>query len=293
MEQLIRDYCEFLVIEKRNSSNTVQSYRRDIHRFTDTCQIKTPEAISTGVLRSYLMELRESWLSSSSIARCLSSIKSFCRFLCNENHLQENPAEVLESPRLWRKLPRVISSAEVTAILESPNTDTPIGVRDKAMLEMLYATGVRVSELISLKTKDLDFEVGYLRSLGKGGKERVVPIGQMALNAVEVYMEKSRIVLLRGQRADELFVSRLGRKMSRQGFWKILKNYALSANVNGSVSPHSLRHAFATHLLENGADLRSVQEMLGHSDISSTQIYTHILAKRMREIHDQFHPRAL
>jgi integrase/recombinase XerD len=292
MEQLIRNYCDFLIIEKRNSANTVQSYRRDIRRFADTCQVKTPDAISTALLRSYLMQLRESGMASSSIARCLSSIKSFCRFLCNEDYLRENPAEILESPRLWRKLPRVISSEEVSAILESPNTDTSIGIRDKAMLEMLYATGVRVSELISLKTKDLDLEVGYLRSLGKGGKERVVPIGKIALDAVAVYMEKSRIVLLRGEKAEELFISRLGKKMSRQGFWKSLKNYTLLANVSGNVSPHSLRHAFATHLLENGADLRSVQEMLGHSDISSTQIYTHIMAKRMRDIHDRFHPRA-
>jgi integrase/recombinase XerD len=238
------------------------------------------------------MQLREQEMASSSIARCLSSIKSFCRFLCNENHLQENPAEILESPRLWRKLPRVISSAEVSAILEAPNPDTSIGIRDKAMLEVLYATGVRVSELLALKTSDLDLEVGYLRSLGKGGKERLVPIGEMALNAVVVYLEKSRIILLRGQQADELFISRRGKPMSRQGFWKILKNYVLLANISVNVSPHSLRHAFATHLLEHGADLRSVQEMLGHSDISSTQIYTHILEKRMRQVHTRFHPRA-
>ena len=231
-------------------------------------------------------------MASSSIARCLSSIKSFCRFLCNENYLQENPAEILESPRLWQKLPRVISPAEVSAILEAPNPDTSIGIRDKAMLELLYATGVRVSELIALKTSDVDLRVGYLRTLGKGGKERVVPIGEIAQNAIEVYLEKSRIILLRGQLADEIFVSRLGKKMSRQGFWKILKNYVLLANISVNVSPHSLRHAFATHLLEHGADLRSVQEMLGHSDISSTQIYTHILEKRMRQVHDQFHPRA-
>ena len=292
MEQLIRNYCDFLTIEKRHSANTVQSYRRDISRFIDTCLLESPDTISTAVLRSYLMQLREQGLASSSIARSLSSIRSFCRFLCNENHLQDNPAEILESPRLWRKLPRVISSAEVSAILAAPNPDTAIGIRDKAMLELLYATGVRVSELIALKTSDLDLEVGYLRTLGKGGKERVVPIGEMAQNAVEVYQEKSRIILLRGQQADELFVSRRGKKMSRQGFWKILKNYVLLANISVNVSPHSLRHAFATHLLEHGADLRSVQEMLGHADISSTQIYTHILEKRMRQVHDRFHPRA-
>jgi integrase/recombinase XerD len=156
----------------------------------------------------------------------------------------------------------------------------------------LYATGVRVSKLLALKTSDLDLEVGYLRSSGKGGKERLGPIGEMALNAVVVYLEKSRIILLRGQQADELFISRRGKPMSRQGFWKILKNYVLLANISVNVSPHSLRHAFATHLLEHGADLRSVQEMLGHSDISSTQIYTHILEKRMRQVHTRFHPRA-
>jgi integrase/recombinase XerD len=181
---------------------------------------------------------------------------------------------------------------EVEALLACPDPKTLLGVRDRAMLEVLYATGLRVSELVSLKSTDVDLEVGYIRSLGKGAKERVVPLGAVAIEAVQDYIDVARRVLLKGNTAHELFITRLGRKMTRQGFWKILKAYALKANIKTSVSPHTLRHAFATHLLERGADLRSVQEMLGHADISTTQIYTHILRDRMRKVHDKFHPRA-
>ena len=218
--------------------------------------------------------------------------QSFFNFLCSENYLKENPAEILESPKQWRKLPNVIGLDEVEALLACPDPKTVRGIRDKAMLEVLYATGLRVSELVSLKSSDVDLEVGYLRSLGKGSKERVVPMGAIALEAVQDYIDVARRVLLNGNTAHELFITRLGRKMTRQGFWKILKAYALKANIKTSVSPHTLRHAFATHLLERGAGLRSVQEMLGHADISTTQIYTHILQDRMRKVHDEFHPRA-
>jgi integrase/recombinase XerD len=291
MEALIKEFSDFLSIEKRHSPHTVQGYSRDVSRFVKFSGLRSPELATTAGIRTFLMKLREEGISSTSVARSLSSIKSFFRFLCNESYLTDNPAEVLESPKPWRKLPDVISPAEVDALLSSPDPETPQGIRDRAMLELMYATGIRVSELVALKTSDLDLQVGFLRALGKGGKERVVPVGEVAKNALENYLLNSRRVLLRGRIVVELFVTRQGRKMTRQGFWKTLKGYAKRADVRASVSPHSLRHAFATHLLEGGADLRSVQEMLGHSDISTTQIYTHILGKRMQEVHDKYHPR--
>ena len=293
MEQLVREFSDFLSIEKRYSRNTVSGYCSDVVRFVAACGLQSPESVTTATVRNHLMQLREEGMSTTSIARCLSSIKSFFRFLCNEDRLAKNPAEVLESPRLWRKLPEVISAAEVDALLSCPNPETPRGLRDKAMLELLYATGVRVSELVSLKTSDLNLQIGCLRSLGKGGKERIVPVGELARKALQDYLSSARNGLLRGRTAAELFVTRQGRGMTRQGFWKTLKGYAKLAKINAKISPHSLRHAFATHLLEGGADLRSVQEMLGHADISTTQIYTHILEKRMQEVHDRFHPRAV
>ena len=230
------------------------------------------------------------------MARSLSSIKSFFKYLCQDKQFQNNPAEILETPKRWRKLPDVLSSEDVDKLLKCPDLESVLGLRDKAMLEILYASGLRVSELINLQVSQLDMQVGYLRTLGKGSKERIVPIGAMAKRAVENYILNSRPALVfsrkDGGKAEELFVTRRGRGMTRQGFWKLLKGYVTQANIRASVSPHTLRHAFATHLLERGADLRSVQQMLGHSDISTTQIYTHILGKRMLEIHQQFHPRS-
>jgi len=292
MQKILKNYTDFLKIEKRYSTNTVQAYGRDISRFLDFSGEGPLEAFDSASIRSYLIKCLNEGHNSRSTARYLSSLKSFFNFLCSENYLKENPAEILESPKQWRKLPNVIGLDEVEALLACPDPKTVRGIRDKAMLEVLYATGLRVSELVSLKSSDVDLEVGYLRSLGKGSKERVVPMGAIALEAVQDYIDVARRVLLNGNTAHELFITRLGRKMTRQGFWKILKAYALKANIKTSVSPHTLRHAFATHLLERGAGLRSVQEMLGHADISTTQIYTHILQDRMRKVHDEFHPRA-
>lgn len=290
MNAILKDYTDFLKIEKRRSANTVESYRRDIALFIDFIGDRPFAAIGSGTIRAFLLQRREEGRSSRSRARYLSSLKSFFKFLCYERHLKDNPAEILESPGLWRKLPGYISVDEVEALLVCPDPKTLIGVRDKAMLEILYAAGLRVSELISLKIKDVDLEVGFLRTLGKGSRERVVPIGALAREAVQDYLMDARRAFLRGN--ADLFITRRGSKMTRQGFWKILKAYALKANIKSNLSPHSLRHAFATHLLERDADLRSVQEMLGHSDISTTQIYTHVLEERMRDVHDRFHPRA-
>ena len=292
MENILKEYINFLKIEKRYSSNTVQAYFRDISQFFQFAGEGPIETFDSTRIRSYLLKCLEEGRNSRSTARYLSSLKSFFNFLCEENYLKENPAEILESPKLWRKLPNVISLDEVEALLNCPDPKTLYGIRDKAMLEVLYATGLRVSELVSLKSSDVDLQVGFLRSMGKGSKERVVPLGAVAQSAVQDYIDVARRVLLKGNTAHELFITRRGSKMTRQGFWKILRAYSLKANIRTSVSPHTLRHAFATHLLERGADLRSVQEMLGHADISTTQIYTHILQDRMREVHDKFHPRA-
>lgn len=292
MDDLLREFTAFLSIEKRHSPNTVEGYRRDMVRFIRHFSGRPAGSLTTDDVRSFLIKLRKDGLSSASLARCLSSLKAFYKFLVGEKSVKENPVEILESPKLWRKLPEIMSVHEVDALLAVPGKNDCLGIRDRAMLEVLYASGLRVSELVSLKKSDLNLQVGYLRSLGKGSKERVVPMGETARAAVEDYLLRSRPALLKGRNAPEIFVTRRGGKMTRQGFWKILKRYASQANIKACISPHTLRHAFATHLLERGADLRSVQQMLGHSDISTTQIYTHILQERMRDIHDRFHPRA-
>jgi integrase/recombinase XerD len=295
MKALIQEFSDYLRIEKRNSPHTISAYRRDLNRFSTELAGRKVDSVTTADIRGFLISLREQGLSSASVARSLSSIKSFYKYLCQDKQYG-NPAEILETPKRWRKLPDILSPEDVDNLLKCPDTESVLGLRDKAMLEVLYASGLRVSELINLKINQLDMEVGYLRTLGKGSKERIVPIGAMAKRAVENYILNSRPALVSsrkdGRKAEELFVTRRGRGMTRQGFWKLLKSYVTRANIRASVSPHTLRHAFATHLLERGADLRSVQQMLGHSDISTTQIYTHILGKRMLEIHQQFHPRS-
>ena len=295
MEPLIQEFSDYLRIEKRISPNTILAYRSDLIRFSSELTDKTLESVTTANIRGFLISLRNQGMSASSIARSLSSIKSFFKYLCQDKQLKNNPAIILESPKHWRKLPDVITHEDVDKLLKGPDLNSKLGLRDKAMLEILYASGLRVSELISLKISQLNLEVGYLRTLGKGSKERIVPIGTLAKRALEKYILNSRQTLISSRKdnrkSDELFLTRRGLGMTRQGFWKILKGYVAKMNIKASVSPHTLRHAFATHLLERGADLRSLQQMLGHSDISTTQIYTHILGKRMLEIYQEFHPR--
>lgn len=291
MKEYVKEYISFLSVEKRHSPHTVSAYRRDIAKFIDFFSNSSVASMTTSDIRIFLIKLQEEGLSSTSQARCLSSLKSFFKFLISEKYIKESPVEILETPRRWRRLPKLMSIAEVDALMDSPDKNTHHGIRDRAMLEVLYATGLRVSELVSLKKSDLNLEVGYLRSFGKGSKERIVPMGEAAQVAVKDYLLRSRPVFLKNGNVAEIFITQQGAGMTRQGFWKILKRYVLQANIKSSVSPHTLRHAFATHLLERGADLRSVQQMLGHSDISTTQIYTHILQQRLRDIHDQFHPR--
>ena len=291
MNEFISTYVDFLKIEKRQSSNTIASYQHDINYFATYLLDKKLNDVKTADVRSFLIFLREKGFVSSTVARYLSSIKSFYRYLFVEKLILDNPIEIIDSPCSWRKLPNVLSVKEVDALIAAPDIKTPDGLRDFAMLELLYATGLRVTELTSLKLSAVDLSVGYLRTLGKGSKERVVPFGDNARIAIENYLLKARPSLSKKTQSTDLFLTRRGTSMTRQGFWKILKKYITKAKLSKNVSPHTLRHAFATHLLERGADLRSVQQMLGHSDISTTQIYTHILKERMREVHDRFHPR--
>ena len=293
MNKYVSEYTDYLKIEKRQSQNTLAAYRRDVNRFAKYLPNKRLDDAKISDVRSFLVFLRnEEGLAPSSVARCLSSLKSFYEYLSIENLISENPTETIASPRPWRKLPNVMSVEEVDALIAAPDINTLAGIRDLAMLELIYATGLRVSELVSLKMSAVDLEVGYLRSLGKGSKERVVPIGDVAKTAIESYVNNARPLFQKKRRSGDLFLTRRGNAMTRQGFWKIIKKYSIKAKIEGPVSPHALRHAFATHLLERGADLRSVQMMLGHSDISTTQIYTHVLRQRMREVHERFHPRA-
>jgi integrase/recombinase XerD len=293
MSKYISEYIDFLKIEKRHSKNTLLSYRRDVNRFAKYLSNKQLDEAKKNDVRLFLVFLRNGeYLEPSSVARCLSSLKSFYNFLYIENLISENPTETLASPSTWRELPNVMSVEDVDSLVAAPDIKTLAGMRDLAMIELMYATGLRVSELVSLKISEVDLEVGYLRTLGKGSKERVVPIGDIAKTAIESYINNARRLLQIKRKTEDLFLTRSGNAMSRQGFWKIVKKYSIKAKIADTVSPHALRHAFATHLLEGGADLRSVQKMLGHADISSTQIYTHVQSDRMREIHKRFHPRA-
>ncbi len=293
MQFWLKEFLDYLKIEKRHSPNTVSSYGRDVLRFLDAMKGKKFQEISQQDVRIFLLSLKNDGMSSRSSARALCSIKAFFRFMVSGGFLESNPAQILEAPKMWKKLPTVLSVSEIEVILNGPDITTSRGLRDKAMLEVLYATGLRVSELIQLKISNVNLEVGYLRTFGKGNKERIIPLGDQARQVLADYIETGRSRFLKkGEPTGDLFLSNRGRGMSRQMFWQIIRKYALSGNVQGSVSPHSVRHAFATHLLERGADLRSVQQMLGHSDISTTQIYTHVLKKRMQDVFDQFHPRA-
>ncbi|MBI5184158.1 MAG: site-specific tyrosine recombinase XerD [Nitrospinae bacterium] len=288
-------YLTFMVVERRFSENTVDAYRRDITRFLSFFSPKDMNGlmdIKGEGLRSFLLKLREEKISQRSIARNLTAIKSFFRFLVNEGKLEIDPTENLESPRMEKALPGYLSVEEVDRLLSQPDEKTALGLRDSAMLELLYATGMRVSELISLKTNQLNLEAGYVIAFGKGAKERIIPVGETAREKIVRYLESSRPLLSKTNHAPELFVSRFGKKMTRQAFWKTLGQYALLAGIRRGISPHKLRHSFATHLLDRGADLRSVQQMLGHVDISTTQIYTFVTRERLKSVYDKHHPRA-
>lgn len=286
-------YLDYLAVEKGLAKNSLASYRTDLRKFFDWLQKKSIdiESVERAQIVRYFQALRSSGISARSVARALAAIRGLFRFLVAERHLKKDPTENIENPKLWTTLPKSLQPSEVEALLGAPDRTTPGGLRDAAMLELLYATGLRVSELIRVKLEDVVLDAGFLRTLGKGSKERIVPFGDSARAAIVAYIERGRPAFVK--RADPyLFLSTRGTAMSRQSFWMKIVRYARQAGITAHISPHVLRHSFATHLLENGADLRSVQLMLGHSDISTTQIYTHVSRARLQKMYDRFHPRA-
>lgn len=295
MEIAIKDFLNFLAVEKGLAHNTLLSYRSDLNFFRSFCQKKNyrflVESGRTAIV-AYLLQLKKEGRSTATISRRLAAIKSLCRFLINDGQMETDPTENLESPKKIQKLPKVLTTDEVDSLLSQPRTANPPGLRDKAMLELLYATGIRVSELVSLDVGNINMEEGYLRCLGKGSKERIIPIGQVAIHFTRAYLLGARVKLIKKDGCHALFLNQSGGRLTRQGFWKIIKKYTARCNISKEITPHTLRHSFATHLLENGADLRSVQELLGHADISTTQIYTHLTGSRLKEIYRKSHPRA-
>ena len=287
-------YLESLAVERGLSRNTVDGYRNDLSRLGEALARKGGRDLLAALpadLSAHLRDLQRQGLSPRSSARALSAIRGFYEHLIATAERQDNPAVNLLPPKLWKPLPKVLAESEVEALLAAPDVATPLGLRDRAMLELLYATGLRVSELVGLTLPQLRLEVGFLVAFGKGSKERVVPVGEQAEHWVRRYLRDVRPDLSRG-RHPTVFVNHVGDPMSRVGFWMIVKKYGLKAGIRAGISPHVLRHSFATHLLEHGADLRAVQTMLGHTDISTTQIYTHIHQQRLKSLYDRFHPRS-
>jgi integrase/recombinase XerD len=285
---------EYLALEDGASPRTLEAYRHDLSRlvlWSHTKGIDSPQALAPASLLDFVYNLKDIGLSPASIRRCVSAIRTYCRFLIGDGLLERDPSERLETPKKWRTLPEVLSVDEVQRLLAAVTIDEPLAFRDRAMLELAYGAGLRVGEWIALGTQDLFPADGVIRVFGKGSKERLVPIGRSAIGAVAVYLAELRPRLERGQSKGRLFVNAHGRPLSRMGAWQVLRKYVERAGITKHVSPHTLRHSFATHLLEGGADLRAVQEMLGHVDISTTQIYTHVDREYLRAVHKQFHPR--
>ena len=294
MDNLIDQYLNYLLVEKGLSRTTLESYSRDMVRYRQFLQDSGVHGISeedTPLILKHLIALRNAGLGARSRARHLVSIRGFYRFMVQEKVLRQDPARPIDLPKTSLKLPDVLSVEEVSKLLSTPDPSKPLGARDAAMLELLYAAGLRVSELVNLKLHNINLESGFVRVFGKGSKERVVPIGLPAKEKIEYYLENSRNALLKNRVSAFIFVARAARPITRQGFWKLLRRYGDLAQLNKKITPHSLRHSFATHLLEGGADLRAVQVMLGHVDISTTQIYTHVTRKHLKDLHKRFHPR--
>lgn len=287
---------EYLTVELGLSANTRQAYERDLRLFCKTLGFKNSDAlvnVSREQITGYMTQLKEKGLAAATIARKLAAIKAFYRFMTAEGYMDANPAEVVEAGTKGIKLPRVLSEDEVVRLLNQPDITTAEGFRDRTMLEVLYATGMRVSELISLTLERVDLNMKYIIAFGKGSKERIVPLGSVAAEFLQQYLEKVRPKLTHADRNTNIvFLAFGGHELTRQRFWQIIRAYGRKANINKALTPHILRHSFATHLLDNGADLRSVQELLGHSAISTTQIYTHLTNKRLRDIYAKAHPRA-
>lgn len=294
MQDAIDEYLHFIKVERGLSANTQENYRRDLTKYRcylESIGITQWTQVDRFVIMDFLKTLRTEEKASSSIVRMMSALRQFHLFLRQENITQENPMQHIDSPKRQEHLPDTLSLQEVETLIETPDVTTPLGLRNRAILETMYATGLRVSELISLKKDDLHLSMGLIQTIGKGNKERVIPIGDMAAHWMERYFAESRPKLVRQKDVPEVFVNFHGNKLTRQGIWKNIKAIVKEAGIDKDVTPHTLRHSFATHLLENGADLRMVQELLGHSSISTTQIYTHVTKKRVSEVYQKYFPR--
>lgn len=297
MELQLKDFTHYLLVEKGLAQNTLVSYERDLKSYVSFLQkeesITSLQEVQRLQIVHFLGHLKEQGKSSKTIARHIASIRAFHQFLLREKVVDQDPSVHIDTPRLERTLPKVLSMSEVESLLDSPKGNDHYGLRDKAMLELLYATGIRVSELIGLNIGDAHLSMGFIRCIGKGNKERIIPLGRSASDAIQTYLDEGRPKFVSKKfKDDALFLNHHGKRLTRQGFWKILKRLTTEAGIKKEITPHTLRHSFATHLLENGADLRAVQEMLGHADISTTQIYTHVTKTRLKDVYTQFHPRA-
>lgn len=292
---LVERFDDFLALEQGASVETSKAYKQDISRFVAYARVKgaaSPAEVRSRSLREFIYHLKDLGLSPASIRRNVSAVRTYFRFLVGEGHVVRDPSERLETPQRWRTLPEVLTVQEVEKLLAAPSLDEPLAFRDRAMLELAYGAGLRVSEWISIGVRDVMLQDHLVRVFGKGAKERLVPIGRRAIGAIAIYLRELRPALEHGEGKGVLLLSARGKPLSRMGAWKILRKYVDQAGITKPVSPHTLRHSFATHLLEGGADLRAVQEMLGHVDISTTQIYTHIDREYLRTVHKQFHPRS-
>ncbi len=288
-------FLNYLIVERGLSRNTLDAYGRDLARYADfitRSKLAGPAAVSSSDVLRFLTGLKQAGLSARSRARALVALRMFHKFLHSEGVVDANPADRIEAPKSLKKLPDTLSPQEVERLLDAPRGEKNLDYRDRAMFEILYATGLRVSELINIKLSDLQLDVGYLVAFGKRSKQRIVPIGEEAVSALVDYLKLARPLLEKETGAPEVFLNRSGQGLTRQGFWKIIKRRAQQTGINKNITPHTLRHSFATHLLDNGADLRSVQMMLGHADISTTQIYTHVTRERLKKIHNLHHPRS-
>jgi integrase/recombinase XerD len=291
----LEQFRDYLALEAGNSRHTVESYVRDVRRLVTHATgkgVTRPDEVTAAQLREFVYDLKDIGLAPSTIHRQISAIRTYFRFLVGEGYAARNPSERIESPKRWRTLPTVLTQAETDRLLSAPTPEDPRGIRDRALLEFAYATGARVSELVGLTLQDIMFEEGIARLFGKGAKQRLVPVGRRALGAVALYAREIRPTLDRGKGRGMLFLNARGTPLSRVGAWGIITQAAKRAGISKRVTPHTLRHTFATHLLEGGADLRAVQEMLGHADLATTQLYTHVDREYLRSVHKQFHPRA-
>ncbi|MBT2726355.1 site-specific tyrosine recombinase XerD [Bacillus sp. ISL-75] len=295
MDEQLKDFLDYLIVEKGSAKNTIMAYERDLksylHYLINVESVHSLNDVQRVHIVHFLRFLKEQGKSSKTLARHIASVRAFHQFLLRAKATDQDPSVQIETPRLERSMPNVLSLQEVEILLDTPNTQDHFGIRDKAMLELLYATGIRVSELIGLEIDNIQLTMGFVRC--NGNKERIIPIGRAAADAIKHYLEDGRPRFTSAKQQDHaLFLNHQGKQLTRQGFWKILKKLAREAGIDKELTPHTLRHSFATHLLENGADLRAVQEMLGHADISTTQIYTHVSKTKLKDVYSKFHPRA-